>query len=126
MTKKRILLVDDESAILHACMQALERSGYQVDAAANGEDALRLLERDGERIDILVTDLAMPGMGGVALLTTASARWPHLRRLAMSGYADDLALYSDLTEAGVPFLSKPFGAKRLLDAVSELRRSARR
>jgi PAS domain S-box-containing protein len=108
-----ILLVEDEQALLTMTRLMLERQGYAVLAAATPEEALRVAgEREG-RIDLLLTDVIMPGMDGRALATTLTARQPGLRCLFMSGYTADVIAPHGMMDEDVHFIQKPFSMREL-------------
>jgi two-component system cell cycle sensor histidine kinase/response regulator CckA len=117
-----VLLVEDEVAVRDIAQRLLHRAGYRVLVASNGADALRLLAQDGEPVDVLLSDVVMPVMGGVELASSAAARWPALRVVLMSGYADtDVGA---IGQHGVAqgFVAKPFTAESLLGAVRDAAR----
>ncbi|HEX9187368.1 MAG TPA: response regulator, partial [Vicinamibacteria bacterium] len=116
-----VLVVEDEPAIRSLACEMLEAHGYRALEAASGEEALALAARHGGPIDLLVTDVVMPGLAGPALAERFSALRPRARVLFMSGYAGD-----DLARRGLPedvshFLPKPFTAdvlsRRVRDAL---------
>jgi PAS domain S-box-containing protein len=110
-----VLVVEDEEAVRTMVRRVLEGHGYTVLVAANGLEALELVRRSPTRIDLLVTDVVMPGMGGVALADAARLVRPHLPVILMSGYADG-ALRSEAL-AGTTFLQKPFSPSALATLV---------
>lgn len=110
----RVLLVDDEPLLLRIGRRALEDAGHQVTTAETGEEALELL--DDAAPDLLVSDMAMPGMDGAALAKAAVARRPGLGVLLLSGYAA-AALQVDWTATGWRYLAKPFAPAALVAAV---------
>ncbi len=114
-----ILLAEDEEAIRLLAARALSNKGYRVVTAANGAEALEIVERDGEGIDLLLTDVVMPEMDGPALVEAIGGRFPHLKVVFMSGYAD--AARSDSIDARGPtrFIHKPFTLKILAQTVKE-------
>ncbi len=116
-----ILLVEDEAEVRAALRRMLERQGYVVHEAANGAEALRIVEdvaaRGAARFDLVLTDLVMPELGGHALGQRLAARHPDIRVLYMSGYTDDEIFRRGLGDAGASFLEKPFTASRLAHAV---------
>jgi len=87
---------------------SLEMYGYRVLWAADAAEALRLVEEHAGRIDLLLTDVVMPGMSGRELVEQVRQRQPHLKVLFMSGYTDDAVLRHGLVHAEVAFLQKPF------------------
>ena len=110
----RVLLVDDEPLLLRLGRRALEEAGHQVSTAETGEEALEML--DDAAPDLLVSDMAMPGMDGAALATAAVARRPDLDVLLLSGYAA-AALQVDWAGTGWRYLPKPFTPAALVAAV---------
>ena len=87
-----ILLVEDESATRAAIATSLERNGYTVLQAGDGEEALSVYRLHGVRVDLLLTDIVMPRMGGTELADRISADVPHARHLFISGYSESDAL----------------------------------
>ncbi|SDG38407.1 two-component system, cell cycle sensor histidine kinase and response regulator CckA [Limimonas halophila] len=114
---QRVLLVDDDTAVRTFAARALANRGYAVTAAANGEEALRLLD-DGAGAEIVVTDIVMPGMDGLALARTLRQRQPGLPVILMTGYAE-AAQRSELEAApALTLLTKPFRLHTLCDSVA--------
>jgi CheY-like chemotaxis protein len=103
----RILIADDDAATRDLLRRALEVDGHAVKAAADGAEALELI-RAGLGVDLLITDVQMPGIDGIRLAAEAAALRPGLRLLMMSGYPDQLARAAALPVARVLTLSKPF------------------
>ncbi|MFN0097204.1 MAG: ATP-binding protein [Gemmatimonadaceae bacterium] len=115
-----VLLVEDEPAIRSAISRVLRGNGYKVIEASNGGEALRLADAAESPIDLLLTDVMMPGMGGKELVQRMLAVKPGIRVMLMSGYTDDDSLRGDLAAARYVFLQKPFSAKQVVAAVREL------
>jgi two-component system cell cycle sensor histidine kinase/response regulator CckA len=113
-----ILLVDDEAPLRRLAERALRRAGHDVVVAEDAEIALTLLE-DGLVPGHLVSDVAMPGMDGVALARVMRARLPGLPVLLVSGYAH-ATVDGGLEEDGIRFLAKPYGPAELVAAVGEV------
>jgi two-component system cell cycle sensor histidine kinase/response regulator CckA len=109
-----VLLVEDEPMVRSVAERALTRHGYTVICADNGEDALEVLGR-GERIDLLITDVVMPGMDGPTMVREARKTWPDLKILFMSGYAEE-QLRNSIDIDHVNFLPKPFSVTELAEA----------
>jgi signal transduction histidine kinase/ActR/RegA family two-component response regulator len=118
MGVRRVLLVDDEEVIRRTCARVLEANGYQVTEAANGAEALAILD-EGERFDALLTDVMMPVIGGAELAPRAIEQLPDIRVIFMSGYTFDRLRSADLDERGATFLAKPFTSRQLLDAMGQ-------
>jgi two-component system cell cycle sensor histidine kinase/response regulator CckA len=109
-----VLLVEDEPMVRSVAERALTRHGYKVVTADNGEDALEVL-RSGENIDLLITDVVMPGMDGPSMVLEARKTWPDLKILFMSGYAEE-QLRKSIDIENVNFLPKPFSVTELAEA----------
>jgi two-component system cell cycle sensor histidine kinase/response regulator CckA len=109
-----VLLVEDEPMVRSVAERALTRHGYNVVTADNGEDALEVL-RSGERIDLLISDVVMPGMDGPTMVREARKSWPDLKILFMSGYAEE-QLRKSIDIENVNFLPKPFSVTELAEA----------
>ena len=114
-TLETILLVEDEPAVRQLFAQALTRAGYAVYEARNGQEAMKLFDAHGDHIDMLLTDMRMPYMGGAELAHHLRGRRHTLKLLCISGYPG--ALDADLA---VDFLAKPFSRDELLRKVREV------
>ena len=110
-----ILLVEDEPAVRQLFAQALSRAGYKVLEARNGQEAMKVFDEHGDRIDLLLTDLRMPYMGGAELAHQLRGRRRTLKLLCISGYPG--ALDQDV---GADFLAKPFSRDELLKKIREV------
>jgi two-component system cell cycle sensor histidine kinase/response regulator CckA len=110
-----ILLVEDEPAVRQLFAQALSRAGYRVYEARNGQEALKVFDQHGDAIDLLLTDLRMPYMGGAELGEHLRSRRRTLKMLAVSGYPGGTD-----TEVTKDFLAKPFSRDDLLAKVREV------
>jgi two-component system cell cycle sensor histidine kinase/response regulator CckA len=113
--KETILLVEDEPAVRQLFAQALSRAGYRVLEACNGQEALTVFEQHGDSIDLLLTDVRMPYMGGLELAKHLRSRRVGLKLIWISGYAG-----STDTDLGTDFLAKPFSRDDLLKKVREV------
>ncbi len=113
-----ILLVEDEDAVRRFAGEVLRRHGYKVAAAENAQEALDIAAR-GEVIDLLLTDVIMPGMGGRALSEQLRASRPDLRVVFMSGYAGEAIVRHGILAPGTIFVDKPFTAAGLLEKVAQ-------
>jgi two-component system, cell cycle sensor histidine kinase and response regulator CckA len=117
---ERILLVEDEDPVRVLAQATLERLGYRVLAARNGEEGLAMVERYSASLDLVVTDVVMPKMGGRALAGRLAERYPRIRVLYVSGYASGRDLAAPIgAAAGPPLLYKPFTAHQLASRVRE-------
>jgi CheY-like chemotaxis protein len=115
-----ILVVEDEAALRELVHECLETVGYSVIEAAHGLDALALCERPDTRIDLLITDVVMPGLSGRELATRLKELRPEIRVLYMSGYTDDAVVLHGVLAADMAFLQKPFSAEGLAHRVREV------
>jgi two-component system cell cycle sensor histidine kinase/response regulator CckA len=110
-----ILLVEDEPAVRQLFAQALIRAGYRVHEARNGQEAVKLFDQHGETIDLLLTDLRMPYMGGAELAQQLRARRRTLKLICVSGYPGGTE-----DDTAADFLAKPFSRDDLLAKVREV------
>jgi CheY-like chemotaxis protein len=112
-----ILLVDDNDDICEVTSMLLAKLGYKVIAARSGAAAISVLE-NGAAVDLLMVDFAMPDMSGLQLTDKVRSRWPDLRILIVTGYADDPAFQGRL--CGETVIKKPFTANQLRASLAEL------
>jgi CheY-like chemotaxis protein len=109
-----ILLVEDEPSVRASVRRLLEWHGYTVIEARNGVDAVGIYEDHEANIDLVLTDLVMPEMGGSELIERLRARRPGLKVLFMSGYAEQAALPNGSVPRGSGFVEKPFTVETLM------------
>ena len=115
----RILLTEDDESVRAFVSRALQLDGHQVETACDGLEALeRLTERNGA-YDLLVSDVKMPLMDGIALAHTAAGQWPGLPILLMTGFADQRERAEDLSQVIRDVLTKPFTLQQIREAVSD-------
>ena len=112
-----ILLVEDAPSLRAIAREILEEHGYRVMEAAGAEEAIETAGRHPGAIDLLVTDVVMPGMNGRGLAETLVAARPALRVLYMSGYTDDVIAHRGVLGRGAMFIEKPFTVRALLERV---------
>jgi len=115
----RILIAEDEEALCAMCARALSTVGHEVKTACDGGDALELLKREGGRFDLLLTDIRMPIMDGIALSLAAARDYPELTILLMTGYADQRERAHGLDALIHDVIPKPFTIAVLRGAVDE-------
>ncbi|MDP9347876.1 MAG: PAS domain S-box protein [Gemmatimonadota bacterium] len=115
-----VLLVEDEEGVRRVARKMLERSGFTVIEASDGEEALRLCAGREEVIDLVVTDVVMPGMGGGELVERLAALRPGIRVLFMSGYTDEAVEKHGTLVPGAFYIQKPFAPEILVSKVVEM------
>jgi two-component system, cell cycle sensor histidine kinase and response regulator CckA len=114
-----VLVVEDEEAVRHIVRRVLEGQGYAILEARDGHDAVRVCAQRGEEIDLVLSDVIMPGMGGRELARSLAASLPGLPILFMSGYNEDGELAGSGGDLGDGVLAKPFTAETLARQVRE-------
>lgn len=112
-----VLIADDEEPVRRVASRLLARNGYEIREAANGAEALRMLSEANGEIDLLVTDIIMPEMGGLELARRVSSEFPSLPILLISGYSDSEELGQSIP-AELDLLQKPFSGTELTAAVA--------
>jgi CheY-like chemotaxis protein len=112
-----VLLVEDDSTVRELAARALREAGYRVLVAPSPAAALQLVEDCAGNVDILLTDVILPGMSGKALADQIVARFGRIRVLFVSGYTQNTIVHHGVLDAGVQFLPKPFTPAVLRDAV---------
>ena len=114
---ERLLLVEDDRAVRDLAERIFRECGYKVTAIADGKEALRAFAAQPDQIDLVVTDLIMPGMSGRELVQALHQIRPGLKAVYMSGYTEDEILRRGLHDPSVALLHKPFTADVLVDKV---------
>jgi PAS domain S-box-containing protein len=115
-----VLLVEDEDGVRRLTREILQSNGYTVLEARHAGEALQLYERYGDPVQLVVTDMVMPGMNGHELAQQLLKKRPGLKVLFLSGYTDSVMLRNGLLDLGNAFLQKPFTPKALATKVREL------
>ena len=115
-----ILLVEDEEAVRGLACRILERQGYRVIAAQHGRDAMEIATNEAGQIDLVLTDVVMPGMNGRGLVERLAGIRPSIKSLYMSGYTDDDIIRRGFIEPSKSFLQKPFTSEALLETVRKV------
>jgi PAS domain S-box-containing protein len=118
--QRSLLLVEDDDGVREFAQEVLSRAGYRVQAARNGIDALEQTRANDLAIDVLVTDVVMPEMGGRELAQHLRRRRPDLPILYITGYTDDARMLGELYSTEARLLEKPFTASALEMAVEEV------
>jgi CheY-like chemotaxis protein len=111
--RETVLLVEDEAMLRRVARDILEDLGYTVLSASNGTEAAQVAARYDGPVDLLLTDVVMPGMSGRAVAELILAARPGMRVLYMSGYTDGAIAHHGVLDAGVAYLEKPFTIETL-------------
>ena len=115
-----ILLVEDEPAVRGLASRILEKQGYRVLSAQHGREAMDIASSETGKIDLVLTDVVMPGMNGRGLVERLSGIRPMMKSLYMSGYTDDDIIRRGFIEPSKSFLQKPFTSEALLQTVRKV------
>jgi PAS domain S-box-containing protein len=118
--RETILLVEDEEMVRNLTTEVLQTCGYEVLSAANGEQACEISQTFQGNIDLMITDVVMPQMGGRDLAEYLAATRPNTSVLYMSGYTDDAIVRHGVLDKNMPFLQKPFSPDSLARKVKEV------
>jgi PAS domain S-box-containing protein len=118
-----ILVVEDEAGVRQALQRILTANGYTVATAANGAEALELFTARRHEIDLLITDLVMPGMGGRELALQCCLMRDALKVIYLSGYTRDSLLSQQTFEEGTEFIEKPFTREAILERIARVLRA---
>jgi two-component system, cell cycle sensor histidine kinase and response regulator CckA len=122
---EHILVVEDEEMLRKLMASLLSRLGYTTTLAANGGEALLLVEEKGLKPDLIITDVVMPNMSGKQLIERLRRNHPHLKTLYMSGYTENAIVHHGVLDAGTPFIQKPFNIQDLGAKVQDILRGGR-
>ncbi len=115
---RRILVVDDEASIRDLCARVLRRNGFHVTMATTGEEAVHHLQH--ESFDLVITDIRMPGISGVDVLTIAKALHPSIAVILITGFGTTETLARANQSSADRILTKPFDALELLATVRKI------
>jgi two-component system, cell cycle response regulator CpdR len=126
MAAARILIAEDEEAVRMLVRRALVEDGHQVVVTADGAEALDALKREDGRFDLVVTDIKMPVMDGIALALAAARDFPDLPIVLMTGYADQHERASGLDALIQDVIAKPFTVAEIRFAVAAVLAGRRR
>lgn len=119
---EHILVVEDEEGLRKLMASLLSQLGYTVTLAANGGEALLLVEEKGLKPDMVITDVIMPNMSGKVLIDRLRRDDPHLKALFMSGYTDNAIVNQGALDPRTPFIQKPFNIRDLGQKVQDVLR----
>lgn len=115
-----VLLVEDEDAVRVFSSRALRNKGYNILEARSGEEALEVLEKEGDKVDLIVSDVVMPQMDGPALYKFVREKWPDIKVVFVSGYTEDRLREQFTSGEAIFFLPKPFTLKQLAGKVKDV------
>ena len=111
--------MEDDRGVRNLITRLLAQQGYRVSAFGDGDSALQWLDRESEHIDLLLTDVIMPGMNGKQLAEAVCDRRPGTPVLFASGYTANVIEPHGVIGPAIPFLAKPFSAQELAETVRE-------
>lgn len=120
MGSETILVVEDEAAVRTLAVRILTDNGYHILEASQGSEALRIAREFQGKIDIVVTDVIMPGMSGKAMVAQLEPERPDIKVLYISGYTDNAIVHHGILDSNVDFLQKPFSIEGLARKVREV------
>ena len=122
---ERVLVVEDDPVVLGVVRRMLTRAGYAVTTASTAEEALACLAGEDDGVEVVLTDVVMPGSGGGALVRYLARERPEVPVVCMSGYTDEVIALQDGMDAGVRLVRKPFSEHDLVRELSQALHEAR-
>ena len=117
MGKGRILVIDDEDIVRTSCSRALVPAGYEVKAAKNGLEGLKMIS--DEKFDLVLTDLKMPDMDGIEVLKRIKEEWPEIEVIIITGYQTVDTAVKSIKLGAFDYIEKPFTPDALVAAVAK-------
>ena len=117
-----ILLVDDEETIIEVCSQMLQRLGYHVLEASDGQRAIDIFEKEKDAIDIVLLDMRMPGMNGAAVYQRLIQIQPNVKVILFSGYFDNKNIRKILDNKNVDLIQKPVRLRQMSQKLQSMLR----
>jgi CheY-like chemotaxis protein len=115
----KLLVVEDDESVRQLAQRGLERAGHRVDVACDGEEGLRKISEANGAYDLVVSDIRMPVMDGIEMSHQAAARYPGIRIMLVTGYADQRERAAELDGVVVDVLLKPFTLASIRDVVGK-------
>ena len=112
-------MVDDEDGVRMVAARALKAKGWQVTECGNAEQAIEHFQK-GDKFDLLITDMVMPGMDGETLIKQVKSAYPKIKTILMSGYSEEFARHGSEQHDDFEFLAKPFELSDLIKKVKEV------
>ncbi|MFA4993800.1 MAG: ATP-binding protein [Bdellovibrionales bacterium] len=119
-----ILLVEDEDAVRVFSSRALRNKGYNILEARSGEEAIEVLKNEGDKVDLIVSDVVMPQMDGPTMYKHVREKWPKIKVIFVSGYTEDRLREQFTSGETIYFLPKPFTLKQLAGKVKDVMEEA--
>ena len=117
MTRGNILLVDDDAGFLTALTKTLAKHGYQVTGAASAAEAVEMIQSRKQTFDLVVTDLSMPSISGMAVLNAVKTAFPRLEVIVITAFGDQLTQANALRDGAFAFVQKPIDPEEFLGMV---------
>ncbi|MGO9951734.1 MAG: sigma-54-dependent transcriptional regulator, partial [Dissulfurispiraceae bacterium] len=114
----KILVAEDEEITLKHLVAILKGEGYETSGTLNGQDALRMIE--GEYFDLLITDIKMPGMGGLELLSIVKSKYPEIEVIIITGFGTIGSAVEAIKNGAIDYLTKPFDLDELIIRVKKI------
>ncbi|MBR9979927.1 MAG: response regulator [Desulfatitalea sp.] len=115
----KVLIIDDTEEVLSALCKFFRQKGYNVLSASNGLDGLKIIENEKEALDIIITDLVLPNISGVAVISIVKKKFPHLPVIAITGWGEHPEALAKEAKADL-VMEKPFKLPELEQAVQTL------
>jgi DNA-binding NtrC family response regulator len=112
--RRNVLVVDDEAVVRQSFLRSLEGAQCDVEAVADGGEALRVMERNA--FDLVMLDLRMPGLDGMAVLRTIKERWPEIEVVVITGYPSVESVKEAIRLGASDYLAKPVGPEEVINA----------
>lgn len=126
MTIAKLLLVDDESAFLDAMARRLKKRDFEIFTATSGMDAIELLSKDGEQVEVVILDVKMPGMDGIETLAEVKRKFPLVEVVMLTGHATVASAIDGMKQGAFDYLMKPCDMDVLVAKVGEAAAKKRR
>ncbi|MFZ7125901.1 MAG: response regulator [Desulfobacterales bacterium] len=126
MTVAKLLLVDDETAFLEAMTRRLKKRNFEVFTATSGMEALEVLSENGERVEVVILDVKMPGMDGIETLSEIKRKFPLIEVVMLTGHATVASAIDGMKQGAYDYLMKPCDVNVLVGKVNEAADKKRR
>ncbi len=126
MTIAKLLLVDDETAFLDAMARRLKKRDFEIFTATSGMDAMELLSKDGEQVEVVILDVKMPGMDGIETLAEIKRKFPLVEVVMLTGHATVASAIDGMKQGAFDYLMKPCDMDLLVEKVNAAAAQKRR